>query len=185
MAAKLKYTDEVLREVVQSSQSLSAVCRSLGIGRSGSAYAHIGKRIKAANIDTTHFLGRGSHGEHHRGGPKEHPPREILRIRAPEKLPRSSQLRRALVRAGVPYQCRKCGCSPTWQGEPLVLQVDHENGIKADCREENLRFLCPNCHSQTATFGARKLKRGERNANENGLQFIRRLNSGYFQRGVG
>jgi len=34
----------------------------------------------------------------------------------------------------------------------LRLQIDHKNGIWKDNREKNLRFLCPNCHSQTAGY---------------------------------
>ena len=40
----------------------------------------------------------------------------------------------------------------------LTLQLDHINGINNDNRKENLRFLCPNCHSQTNTFAGKNLK---------------------------
>jgi len=36
--------------------------------------------------------------------------------------------------------------------KPLTLHLDHENGDHRDCRKENLRWLCPNCHTQTATY---------------------------------
>ena len=39
------------------------------------------------------------------------------------------------------------------------MQLDHINGVKNDNRLENLRMLCPNCHSQTQTYGGRNLKR--------------------------
>ena len=39
-------------------------------------------------------------------------------------------------------------------GKPLV-EVDHINGDASNCKEENLRVLCPNCHSMTPTFRAR------------------------------
>jgi transposase len=39
------------------------------------------------------------------------------------------------------------------------LQVDHIDGQFWNCRSENLRFLCPNCHSQTATYAGRNRPR--------------------------
>ena len=53
--------------------------------------------------------------------------------------------------AGREYKCEDCGITE-WQGQNLKLQVDHINGIHHDNRLENLRFLCPNCHSQTETY---------------------------------
>ena len=55
---------------------------------------------------------------------------------------------------GVPYACTTCGINE-WQGKPLTLHLDHINGINNDNRIENLRLLCPNCHSQTETYGRR------------------------------
>lgn len=44
---------------------------------------------------------------------------------------------------------------PSWNGQPLVLQLEHKNGINNDNRLENLAFICPNCHSQTPTYAGR------------------------------
>ena len=66
------------------------------------------------------------------------------------------------------YKCALCGISE-WQGQPLSLQLDHINGKHNDHRIENLRFLCPNCHSQTETY-AGKNKGESFNGEDPGLQ---------------
>jgi hypothetical protein len=53
-------------------------------------------------------------------------------------------------------QCSICNMLPMWHGKFLSLQVDHINGINKDNRPENLRLVCPNCHSQTETFAGKK-----------------------------
>lgn len=69
-------------------------------------------------------------------------------------------LRKRILKAGLlKYQCSICLMLPVWCGVTLVLQLDHINGNNKDNRLENLRFLCPNCHSQTPTFVGRHARR--------------------------
>lgn len=55
----------------------------------------------------------------------------------------------------IPYKCSYCGNEGEWNNKPLSLQLDHINGNCSDHRLENLRWLCPNCHSQTETHGSK------------------------------
>src|SRR5258705_6896499 len=81
--------------------------------------------------------------------------RSLCSDRAHMRRAPGTQLTRALVAIGVPLRCVDCGIGPKWNERSLVLHVDHINGDYSDCRPENLRFLCPNCHSQTANFAGR------------------------------
>lgn len=55
------------------------------------------------------------------------------------------------------YKCEKCECSGEWLGEEIILELDHIDGDRSNNELENLRFLCPNCHSQTSTFRGRNI----------------------------
>jgi len=55
----------------------------------------------------------------------------------------------------IEYKCSKCGIGSIWNNKPITLHLDHINGVNNDNRLENLRFLCPNCHSQTKTYSGR------------------------------
>lgn len=56
-----------------------------------------------------------------------------------------------MIESGIKHEC-KCGNAGEWHGQKLILEIDHIDGNWRDCRINNLRFLCPNCHSQTSTF---------------------------------
>ncbi len=74
---------------------------------------------------------------------------------------RNYQLKKILICEGLRrYECERCGNGGDWKGSELVLELDHINGDHGDNRVDNLRFLCPNCHSQTETY---------RNRNQHGI----------------
>lgn len=69
-----------------------------------------------------------------------------------------TRLKKRLVSAGIlEYKCNKCNNTGEWLGKPITLQLDHINGVNNDNRIQNLRFLCPNCHSQTDTHSGKNL----------------------------
>ena len=74
---------------------------------------------------------------------------EILEGKHPKA---QSGLKHKLLREGI-FQntCSACGISE-WMNLPIVCELDHINGNRYDHRLENLRILCPNCHSQTSTY---------------------------------
>lgn len=51
--------------------------------------------------------------------------------------------------------CELCGIGQEWQGLPLSLHMDHINGDSDYNGFVNVRLLCPNCHSQTDTYGVK------------------------------
>lgn len=112
----------------------------------GGSHTHLTKRIKQLSIDTSHFKGQG----HARGtiSTRRLPASLILINRTFGSRQHAHKLRRALLEIGRPYCCEKCGIS-SWQEQKLILEIDHKNRNWLDDRQENLRFLCPNCHSQT------------------------------------
>ena len=69
---------------------------------------------------------------------------------------RSSVRKRIVNNDLLPYECFECGIDE-WRGESLSLHLDHINGNPDDHRLENLRWLCPNCHSQTDDYCGRSL----------------------------
>ena len=164
MARKSRYSDTELAEAVQRSASIAGVLRILDIRPAGGSHFHISKRIKNAGLDTSHFTGQ----VHNRGKSfpsKRKTPDEILILNSvDEPRIRGHLLRRALAEVGIALACSICGVGATWQNRPLTLHVDHVNGHSHDCRRENLRFLCPNCHSQTSTYCRKTSSRDARDA---------------------
>lgn len=70
----------------------------------------------------------------------------------------TSYLRKIIIKNNLkPYNCEKCKLTD-WNGSPINLQLDHINGNRRDNRLESLRWLCPNCHSQTPTFCSKNIK---------------------------
>lgn len=57
------------------------------------------------------------------------------------------------------HSCLVCGISE-WQGKKITLELDHIDGNSSNNVRDNLRLLCPNCHSQTDTWRGRNINSG-------------------------
>lgn len=59
--------------------------------------------------------------------------------------------------------CSVCDQNTIWNNKSLTLQLDHIDGNSDNNLPENLRLLCPNCHTQTETFTSKLKKDTKRN----------------------
>lgn len=148
ISMRKRWNDEQLVKAVAESTSLVEVMQKLGLklscNQGGGSSVRIRDRIVALGIETSHWARRSNKG---------YKRKRLEDVLAGKKVYASSNgLRDRLVAEGIlPYLCRVCGLSE-WCGRPLGLQLDHINGNRFDDRIENLRLLCPNCHSQTESF---------------------------------
>lgn len=76
------------------------------------------------------------------------------------KLQTSAHIKRYIL-AKQEYKCSRCGIE-SWFGDALTLELDHINGDSENNKEENLRCLCPNCHSQTPTYKSKNIGKGRK-----------------------
>lgn len=149
-----KHTKARLETAARGSISYAGVLRHLGLKQSGGNHSHIKRMMTQLDVNTNHFTGKGWN----KGGadPKRLTSSQVLVYdRNKGRRENVERLRRALLELGQLHRCG-CGLSHEWNGKQLVLQIDHINGDWLDNRAENLRFLCPNCHSQTETFSKQK-----------------------------
>jgi len=86
------------------------------------------------------------------------------RSRPYEEMSHGALRKRMLVERN--FTCEGCGIGNEYNGKPLTLELDHYDGNNQNNKYENLRILCPNCHSQTPTYRGKntKLKRLLENA---------------------
>lgn len=147
-----KLSDEQFVELLKKSSTISEVLFKLGYTVKGNSwgYSQVKRRMDDLNLDYSIFKGKSAVIKANK----------LNNIKKEDILKENCKhqrivLRRYIIKNNlIPYKCAICGCTK-WQGKTLSLELDHINGINNDNRLENLRFLCPNCHSQTSTYGSR------------------------------
>ena len=69
----------------------------------------------------------------------------------------TNKLRIRLIKEGIKeHECESCGIRE-WMNNPISLELDHIDGNKTNHSLDNLRILCPNCHSQTSTYRGKNI----------------------------
>lgn len=153
-----KLTDQEFSGLVKSSLNISEVLFKLGYTTKGNSwgYSQVRQRMTDLNLTGKDFRGKSAMITSIKK--REINYEDLFK----ENCKHTRTVLRRYIRRNnlLPYKCAICGCTE-WQGKTLSLELDHINGINNDNRLENLRFLCPNCHSQTVTYGSRNQKLSE------------------------
>lgn len=145
-----KMTNEQFANLIKDSFSIAEVAKKIGYkSKGGGVVKLIKNKIIELDLDTTHFNKYSKASSTKRNRPLE----EIL-VENSDYTNNNSLKKRLLEEDLLKYECYQCHISE-WNNKPLSLQLDHINGNNTDNRLENLRLLCPNCHSQTDTFSGR------------------------------
>ena len=154
---KKTWDDEELRKAVLTSKSIRSVLIKLHLVPAGGNYKQVKERISELKIDNSHFTGMGWNVGLKFVPNKPKPLAEILKKGVSFQ---SFKLKKRLISDGYKKAvCELCGWSEVSADGRIPVELDHINGNKMDNRLDNLRVLCPNCHSLQGTHrGLNKVK---------------------------
>lgn len=149
-------TKEELQNIVKESNSLADILRKLNLYVSSGNYRPLKIRLENDNIDYSHIKLGLNANKGKKFLNKTTPLSELL---IDNSTKYNSQLKKKLLDNNIlKNECILCGLGPKWQGNILTLQLDHIDGNSRNNILENLRILCPNCHTQTSTYGSKNRK---------------------------
>ena len=139
---KVKINDTEFREVVSSSKTMAQASAKLGL------HFNTFKRIAVEmGVYSPNPSGKGVKKNM---SSKSIPLNEILDGLHPSY--QTYKLKNRLIKEKILENiCSECGLNE-WNNKPINLELDHINGVRTNHKLENLRLLCPNCHSQTDTY---------------------------------
>lgn len=151
------YSKEELEAIVANNYTYSDILRHFDKTVFAGNRETLKNYIKHYNIDVSHFnpnMGLKSTG----GLFKDKIPDSDFLVNGIKRDRKSLKKR---LKDYKPYSCEVCSLQPFWNGKKLTLQIDHIDGDSWNNLIENLRFICPNCHTQTDTYslGKEKLER--------------------------
>lgn len=151
------WTPGELQKAVSSSTSIRQVIYKLGLIPAGGNYDQVKKYISEQELSIGHFTGQAwNRGLKGVGKPRL----SLENILVANSTFQSYKLKRRLFAEGVKTPtCEECGWAEKAVEGHLPLELDHINGDRHDNRLENLRILCPNCHSLKPTHRGKNRKK--------------------------
>ena len=152
-----KWTKDNLISAARSSFSYRQILKKLGLVEAGGNYEQIKKYINEFGIDISHFRGKGwNKGLKGIGKPRV----SLEKILTKGNSFQSFKLKKRLFNQNIKRQeCEECGWAQKRVDGSIPLELDHINGDRHDNRLENLRILCPNCHSLKMTHRGKNIKK--------------------------
>ena len=157
MPRRTKWIIEDLEKAVATSFSIREVIKKIGLIPAGGNYQQVKAAIDKNNIDTSHFSGQG--WRKNRTFPFI-PKKKLVDILVENSSFQSYKLKNRLFREGLKEPiCEICSWAERSQDGRIPVELDHINGNHFDNRIENLRILCPNCHSLQLTHRGKNQKR--------------------------
>lgn len=150
-----------LQAIVSRCETITAILQHFKLVSTGCSRKILFRRLEEDKIDYSHIPtgANANKGRPWTSARAEHKTPLSLFLTKDSSYSRQSLKRRLLKEKWLKNECALCHCDATWRGKPLVLVLDHINGINNDNRLQNLRLLCPNCNSQQPTFCGSKKRR--------------------------
>lgn len=144
------YTIEQVKEAIKNSVSWRDAIFKIGLnGDAGGNSVTIKKIADENNFDYSHFKGSAWA----KGKIRKSSITPLSDLLVMGRIIKSSSIKDRIIKEGLlKNECCFCGLKNEWNGKKLILQLDHKDGNRSNNLLENLRLLCPNCHSQTKTY---------------------------------
>jgi len=157
-----KLSIEEIRAIVSDSYSAAEACKKIGLANKSGSTTRFKKFVVENKIEHSHWTGQlWSKGKTSLEDKRiKSTGNTYENVFCEQSLANPTYVKSLIIKKELlPYECSICQMQPVWNGKELRLQMDHINGVRNDHRLENLRLVCPNCHSQTETFGSKNKKK--------------------------
>lgn len=154
---KSDFTDEEFVEIVKNCQTMALAAKKIGM-----AYTSFIRKAKKLGCYKPNQGHKGVNAKKEYGFSKAHIfIEDILAGKYPQY--QTYKLKIRLITEGYfEDKCSMCGWDKKPEGREFTpCELDHINGNPTDHRLENLRLICPNCHSLTETYRFRRGKTNE------------------------